>query len=86
VSIFVAKITATLTVGELRSSVQSLSDLYGRKIGTTTASFLKSQSLRLQEFDDINSMFSALEKGRLDAVVHDAPILAYYAQTKGKVL
>jgi len=88
VSIFVAKITATLTVGELRSSIQSLSDLYGRKIGTTrgstTASFLKSQSQRVQEFDDINSMFKALEKGRLDAVVHDAPILAYYAQTKGK--
>ncbi len=88
VSIFVAKITATLTVGELRSSVQSLSDLYGRKIGTTagstTASYLKSRSLRFEEFKNIKTMFAALENGRLDAVVHDAPIVAYYAETKGK--
>jgi len=88
VSIFVAKITATLTVGELRSSIQSLSDLYGKKIGTTagstTASFLKSRSVRFAGFKDIKSMFAALESGQLDAVVHDAPILAYYAATRGR--
>lgn len=88
VSIFVAKITATLTVGELRSNVQSLSDLYGKKVGTTagstTASFLKSRSVRFVEFGNIDALFTALETGGIDAVVHDAPILAYYAATKGK--
>ena len=29
-------------------------------------------------------MFEALEDGKIEAVVHDAPILAYYAQTTGK--
>lgn len=88
VSIFVAKITATITVGELRSSIQSLSDLYGKRVGTTagstSAAYLEANSIRFKTFSDINSLFLALEKEKLDAVVHDAPILAYYAQTRGK--
>lgn len=88
VSIFVAKITATITVGELRSSVQSLSDLYGKRVGTTKGStseaYLKENSVRYRTFADIDSLFIKLEQGELDAIVHDAPILAYYAQTQGK--
>lgn len=88
VSAFVAKITTTLTVGELRAQIQGFTDLYGRKVGTTmgstSASFLKSQSIRFKEFADTGSLFVALENGTVDAVVHDAPILAYYASTRGR--
>ncbi len=88
VSIFVAKITAALTVGELRTQVQKYEDLYGKSVGTTagstSAAFLKSRSIRFQPFTDIETMFSALERGALDAVVHDAPIVAYYASTEGR--
>ena len=88
VSIFVAKITATLTISELRSSIESISDLHGKKVGTTagstSASFLRSRSVRVTEFDNINDLFKALEQNELHAVVHDAPILAYYAQNAGK--
>lgn len=88
VSIFVAKITATLTVGELRSSVQSISELHGKAVGTTagstSAAYLKSQSVRHRELGSINMLFQSLEDGRLNAIVHDAPILAYYAQSRGK--
>lgn len=88
VSIFVAKITATLTVGELRSSVQTLSDLHGKSVGTTSgstsAAFLKENQVRFRKFNDINSLFINLENENLDAIVQDAPILAYYAQTDGK--
>lgn len=88
VSIFVAKITATLTVGELRSNIQTLTDLHGKRVGTTTgsttASYLKSRLIRFTEFDNIAELFQSLEDGELDAVVHDAPILAYYAETGGK--
>ncbi|MGI9420252.1 MAG: transporter substrate-binding domain-containing protein [Geminicoccaceae bacterium] len=88
VSIFVAKITATLTVGELRSQVQGYSDLYTKRVGTTSGStsavFLKSKSIRFKGFPDTASMFQALEAGELDAIVHDAPILAYYAAKQGR--
>lgn len=88
VSIFVAKITATITVGELRSTVHSLSDLHGKRVGTTKGStseaYLKENSVRHRTFIDIKSLFTKLEQNELDAIVHDAPILAYYAQTEGK--
>lgn len=88
VSAFVAKITTTLTVGELRAQIQGFTDLYGRKVattqGSTSAAFLRSQSIRFTEFGDIQSLFTALEDKTVDAVVHDAPILAYHASTKGR--
>ena len=90
VSIFVAKITATLTVNELRSSIGSVSDLVGKKVGTTagstSATHLASRSVPFSEFDNINALFKALETGELDAIVHDAPVLSYYAQNDGKGL
>lgn len=88
VSIFVAKITATLTVGELRSSIQSLSDLHGKTVATTTGStssaYLQTNLVRHQKLNSISALFAGLESGKLDAIVHDAPILAYYAATRGK--
>ena len=88
VSAFVAKITAALTVGELKSQIQGYRDLYGRRVGTTegstSAAFLDSHSVAFRPYKDITQLFKALEDGRLDAVVHDAPILAYYANTKGR--
>lgn len=88
VSAFVAKITATLTVGELKSQIQSYTDLYGRKVGTTrgstSATFLNTHSIRFTEYDSVTALTKALEEGKLDAIVHDAPILTYYANTTGR--
>lgn len=88
VSAFVAKITATLTVGQLQSQITSYRDLYGRRVGTTrgstAAAFLQSHSLNAIAYDNIDAMFTALVKGRIDAIVHDAPILQYYASTRGR--
>ncbi len=88
VSAFVAKITATLTVSELQSQIGSIQDLYGTQVGTTSGStaesFLEERSVRVQAFSDIAAMFEALEAGEVDAVVHDAPILDYYAVTDGR--
>jgi polar amino acid transport system substrate-binding protein len=35
-------------------------------------------------FDALDDVFKALEARELDAVVHDAPVLAYYANTRGR--
>jgi polar amino acid transport system substrate-binding protein len=88
VSAFVAKITAALTVGELKSQIQSYRDLYGRRVGTTqgstSAGFLDSRAISYSSYGTIEDLFKALNRRQIDAIVHDAPILAYYAANDGR--
>lgn len=88
VSAFVAKITASLTVGELKSQIQNHNDLYGKKVATTTgstsAAFLRGYSIAFTGFESVDKLLAALERKKLDAVVHDSPILSYYANTIGR--
>ncbi len=85
VSLVVAKITATLTVAEIQSSVNSVNDLYGKKVGTTRGStasaYLDGRGVNHRGYDDLADLLEGFESGRLDAVVFDAPILAYYVNT-----
>lgn len=87
VSIFVARITAAMTVSAIESSVTSVHDLYGKRVGTVTGStadlFLQGRDIRIQGFDDFQDVLTAFESKGLDAVVFDAPILAYYVNTTG---
>lgn len=88
VSAFVAKITAALTVGELKNQIQSYRDLYGRRVGTTQSStssaFLDGHAIPYRSYAKIDDLFQALERRQIDAVIHDAPILAYYTANKGR--
>lgn len=88
VSIFVAQITAALTVSELRSQIDGVNDLYGKRIGTTAGStssrFLTAQSINHTTFKTLDGLFAAIVDEELDAIVHDAPILAYFSKTQGE--
>ena len=88
VSAFVAQVTATLTVGKLNAQVAGYEDLYDKKVGTTSAStsanFLTARSIKHSGYESVEDVIEALEDGKIDAVVHDAPIVAYYAATVGK--
>jgi len=88
VSIFVANITALMTVKAIEGSINTVNDLYGRPIGTignsTAAVFLDARDMDYRAYDGPIEMFRAFEEGSLDAVVFDAPILAYYANTAGQ--
>ena len=88
VSAFVAKITAALTVGELKSQIQSYRDLFHRRVGTTegstSAAFLERHNVPYRRFASMPALLRAIENSELDAVVHDAPVLAYYTNTTGK--
>lgn len=88
VSVFVARITSVMTVEAINSSVTSVNDLYGKRVGTirssTAAGFMDTRDLTYDAFDSPDQMFAALEQDRLDAIVFDAPILAYYATSTGK--
>jgi len=88
VSAFVAKITAALTVGELKSQITGYRDLFHRRVGTTTgstsAAFLDQHNVPYRQFADMSGLLRAMENKELDAVVHDAPVLAYHVNTRGK--
>ena len=87
VSVFVARITATMTVEAIQASVTSINDLYGRAVGTidgsTAAGLLETRDMRYRGYDGLDPLIAAFEAGKLDAVVFDAPVLAYYVNTDG---
>ncbi|MDA8747652.1 transporter substrate-binding domain-containing protein [Litoreibacter sp.] len=87
VSVFVAKITAAMTVEALQSSVSSINDLEGRRVGTlqgsTAARYLDQREVNYITYSDVESAFAAFEANTLDAIFFDGPILSYYAKTRG---
>ncbi len=88
VSYFVAVITKTLTVQELRGEIRGPRDLPGHTVATvantTSHAYLTRHAIRTVTVDRIEKAYALLEAGEVDAVVYDAPILAYYASHQGK--
>ncbi|MGP6088478.1 transporter substrate-binding domain-containing protein [Antarctobacter jejuensis] len=82
VSIFVAKITAAMTVTALTSSIASINDLDRREVGTVAGStaslFLEGREVRHVAYDGFAEMIGAFESGEVDALVYDGPLLRYY--------
>ena len=87
VSVFVAKITAVMTVDAITGSVNSVNDLYGKRVGTikdsTAAGFLDRREIQYREFDGLSELIEAFEEGNIRVVVFDAPILSYYSTHEG---
>ena len=83
-----ATVTANLTVGRLRSDIAGVEDLSGRRVAvvdaTVAADVLDERGVDAIREDDLDAAFAALEQRRVDAVVHDAPALQYYASNKGR--
>ena len=88
VSIFVAKITAVMTVEAITGSVNSVNDLYGKSTGTlegsTAAGFLQRREIDYFGYSDLTEMLEAFEAGDIRAVVFDAPVLNYYVRHEGQ--
>lgn len=87
ISGFTAAIASALTVGSLQSRIQGVEDLYGARTGVLRASsgsqFLDRNRISYISYDSVEAMVDALGSGRLDAVVHDAPILRYALRERG---
>ncbi len=88
VSAFVAQITAAMTVSAINQNVTSVNDLYGRRVGTiegsTAAKFMDRRDIQYTTFGDLDEMLTAFEDQSIEAVLFDAPVLAFYVQTRGK--
>ena len=87
VSIFVARITAAMTVEAITGNINTLADLDGHSTGTTggstAAAFLSSRGIAHREYASLTELLSDFEAGSLDAVVFDGPILAWYIRNRG---
>ncbi len=87
VSVFVARITSVMTVEAITGSVNSVNDLYGQRVGTidgsTAAGFLNRREIDFRGYEGLDPLLADFEAGTIEAVVFDAPILAYYANHSG---
>jgi ABC-type amino acid transport substrate-binding protein len=87
---FTAAVTSSATVRRLQAGINGPDDLAGRKVAvirkSTSAAFLQSGKARarLVPVDQVDSAISLLEARRVDAIVHDAPVLFYHAASRGR--
>lgn len=81
---FTATVTSALTVTQLQSRIAGPADLARVRVGTVTAStsekYLRGRHVFSSKYEGVEAALAALEKGRIDAVVYDAPILRYEIQ------
>lgn len=87
VSFFTATLTTTFTVDTFAAKIDGPQDLYGKEVatvgGTTSAAYLKELGVAATELPNIDDCYRALRDDGYQAVVFDAPVLAYYAAGEG---
>jgi len=81
-------LTASLTVQSLRGDIQGPGDLPGKQVATvansTSQDYLQGQKAIVSAFPSPDQAFAALDEGKVEAVVYDAPIVSFYANNAGK--
>ena len=88
ISYFTAATTTLLTVRQLNHAIRGPGDLAGRAVGTvadsTAAGYLAAEGMRGVPYNRIEAALVDLDKGDVDAVVYDAPVIQYYAAHGGR--
>ncbi|MDG5766349.1 transporter substrate-binding domain-containing protein [Balneolales bacterium ANBcel1] len=83
VSFFTASIASSLTVTRLDSRISGPQDLPHVRVGalqhSATLDYLDENRIRYQTFETISDGLRAVSEDAIDAFVHDAPIIRYYA-------
>ncbi len=78
---FTAALTSQLTLKHLRGTVNGEPDLRYVRVGaiaeTETTEYLGNEQIAYQVFADAETGLSALQKGRIDALVYDRPLLLW---------
>ena len=87
VAYYTATLTANLTVEQLDSQVSSPADLVGKKVctvdKTNPASFLTTLGIGFTGVATIDRCYAGIKDNMFDAVVFDAPVLAYHIANDG---
>lgn len=81
IAAFTGGLASALTVGTLSGKVQGVDDLPNARVGvvegTIAAESLTEEGISARRYGSLDDALAALDAGRLDAVVHDAPILRW---------
>jgi len=82
ISSFTAAITSSLTVSQLETVIKGPEDLpkvtVGTMTNTTSDSYLKQIHIPFRSYESPQEGLAALQAGKVQALVYDAPILRYY--------
>jgi polar amino acid transport system substrate-binding protein len=82
---FTGFVASSLTVQSLHGRVQGVSDLPKMRVGavrgTTGATWLNDTLIPATSFEKVQDALQAVEAGKVDAVVYDAPVLQYLQKT-----
>ena len=85
---FTATVASSLTVQGLQGSINGPEDLPGKRVATvdatSSADYLSKLSLDLVPTPTIDEAYTLLDRGEVDAVVFDSPVLLYQAAGGGK--
>ena len=85
---FTASVTSTVTVQELHGMINGPEDLFGKRVATvaksTAAEYLEGQGMAPIQLQTIEQAYRLLDRGKVEAVVYDAPVLQHYASTQGR--
>ena len=78
-------VTSVMTTLSLTTQINSLADLPGKTVGVFTGSvaeeFARNSALRRRSFAHIDEAVTAMQGGSVSAIVGDAPVLEYYANS-----
>ncbi len=85
---FIAQLSADITMYQMRADISGPEDLAHKSVGvvagTTSQTEMEAARARLEVFDYAREAYSALQQGKVDAVVYDAPQLLYFASREGR--
>jgi polar amino acid transport system substrate-binding protein len=85
---FTASITSALTVQQLGNAINGPDELAGKRVatlpGTTAAQYLTDHHIAFTAVQTLDEAYQLLDRGSVQAVVYDAPVLLYYSVTGGK--
>lgn len=86
IAAFTGGIASAITVGALDGKVRGPEDLPGVRVaapdGTTAAAYLRENGVRVDRAGSVDEALEMLADGRVDAVVHDAPVLQSLVQDR----
>jgi ABC-type amino acid transport substrate-binding protein len=81
IAVFTAGITSALTTRQLRGTVNGVSDLSSVRVGHVTGTSAEEALIRLRVehrgYPTLQAGLKALQEGKINAMVHDRPILAW---------
>ncbi|WP_323455109.1 transporter substrate-binding domain-containing protein [Rhizobium sp. Root491] len=81
-----SSITSVMTTVAIERGIHSVADLPGKTVGVFKGSaseeFIAATGIVSRSYQDIDAAVSAMNKGEIDAIVGDAPVLEYYVHSR----